>query len=201
LGDRFGRGPVYLTGMLLFSLGAVACYFSSTYEKLLLSRFFQAVGASMMMASGPALIKMVFPAGHLGRSLGMVGVATACGLLTGPFVSGLILSNFDWQTIFLVTLPVSLSVLLFGRVYLLGRMPVQNSSPAIPFDWKGSSCWVVMAVLGVWAFHRIDLLLNVSTAAIFVLLVLFGVLFLRIERRKTRSCRCRYSLSNTSGWG
>lgn len=183
LGDRLGRGPVYLAGMLLFSLGAVACYMSSTYEKLLLSRFFQAVGASMMMASGPALIKMVFPAGQLGRSLGMVGVATACGLLTGPFVSGLVLGNFEWRAIFLVTLPVSLSVLFFGWVYLLGRMPVQKPAPVASFDWQGSTCWVAMAVLGVWVFHRIDLLLNISTVAIFVLLVLFGILFIRIEKK------------------
>lgn len=185
LGDRLGRGRVYLAGMLLFSLGAVTCYFSSTYERLLLSRFFQALGASMMMASGPAIIKMVFPPGHLGRSLGLVGVATACGLLTGPLVSGLVLGTFSWQTIFLVTLPVSITAFLYGQVYLLGRMPLQKVTPGSSFDWQGSCCWVVMAVLCVWVFHRVDLLLNVFNATLFILLALLVLLFIRIEKRAT----------------
>ncbi|EKD39738.1 MAG: MDR-type permease [uncultured bacterium] len=182
LGDRLGRANVYLGGMAVFSLGAVACYGSSTFHTLLLSRFAQALGASMMMASGPAIIKMVFPAAYLGRSLGMVGVATACGLLTGPFVSGLILASFSWQAIFLVTLPVSGAVLLAGWIYLLDRIPTNNSA-VVAFDWQGSSCWVIMAVLCVWIFHRVDILLAPSNIALFIFLVVLIFLFIRLERK------------------
>ena len=185
LGDRLGRARVYLSGMLLFSCGAIACYSSATYALLLLSRFLQALGASMMMASGPALIKMVFPADHLGRSLGLVGVATASGLLTGPLVSGLLLSKFNWQTIFLVTLPVSITVLLIGRFYLLARLPRQNSLAIAAFDLRGSCCWVVVAILSVWVFHRVDLILNPVNLALFIVLVVFVLLFIRIEHKAT----------------
>ena len=181
LGDRLGRAKVYLSGMAVFSLGALACYGSATFPTLLLSRFVQALGASMMMASGPAIIKMVFPAGYLGRSLGMVGVATACGLLTGPYVSGLILANFSWQAIFLVTLPVSGAVLLAGWLYLLNRIPTNNSA-VVAFDWQGSMCWVVMAVLCVWIFHRIDILLHPFNIALFILLIVLIFLFIQLER-------------------
>jgi MFS family permease len=183
LGDRLGRGKVYLAGMLLFSLGGMACYFAATYGLLLLSRFFQALGASMMMASGPALIKMVFPTRYLGRSLGLVGVATACGLLTGPVVSGFILGISSWQSIFLVTLPVSIPALLIGRVYLLGRMPTQTINVVRPFDWQGSCCWVVMAILCVWVFHRVDILLNPFNITLFLLLVGLVFVFIRLEKR------------------
>lgn len=184
LGDRLGRAKVYLTGMAVFSLGALSCYSSLTFPILLLSRFMQALGASMMMASGPAIVKMVFPASHLGRSLGLVGVATACGLLTGPLISGLILARFPWQTIFLVTLPVSGAVLLASWLYLLGRIPAQNSTAAV-FDWLGSICWVVMAVLCVWTFHRVDLLLHPQSLVLVAGLVLFIGLFIRLERKAT----------------
>ncbi len=181
LGDRVGRGKIYLSGMAIFSIGALACYCSSTFFALLSGRFIQAFGASMMMASGPAIIKMVFPVGYLGRSLGMVGMATACGLLTGPFVSGMVLAHFSWQVIFLVTLPVSGTVLLAGWTYLLGRIPAQTFD-GVSFDWAGSSCWVAMAVSCVWIIHRVDLLLHPLNIALVLFLIVLVGLFVRIEK-------------------
>ena len=152
LADRLGRGNIYLSGMATFSLGALACYFSTTYEWLLVCRFIQALGASMMMSSGPAIIKTVFPADHLGRSLGLVGIATACGLLTGPYVSGLLLSFYSWRAIFLITLPVSIMTVLLGTFFLLEKLGQGSDVSSQTFDWKGSCCWVVMAIFGVSIF-------------------------------------------------
>ena len=76
----------------------------------------------MMMSSGPAIIKTVFPDHHLGRSLGLVGIATAGGLLTGPFVSGLVLSLYSWRAIFLITLPVSIITVVLGKFFLLDHL-------------------------------------------------------------------------------
>ena len=49
LSDRFGKGKMYLLGMLVFSMGSVACYLASTLFLLIFCRFIQASGASMMM--------------------------------------------------------------------------------------------------------------------------------------------------------
>ncbi|MCP4343623.1 MAG: MFS transporter, partial [Desulfobulbaceae bacterium] len=149
LADRLGRGNIYLAGMAIFTLGALACYFSTSFERLLFSRFIQALGASMMMSSGPAIIKTVFPPDHLGRSLGLVGIATACGLLTGPFVSGQLLSMYSWRSIFLITMPVSIMTVLLGKFFLLEQLSQVNKGSVKQFDWQGSCCWVLMVILGV----------------------------------------------------
>jgi len=112
ISDRYGKGNVYLSGVLIFCVGAISCSFSTGFERLLLSRFVQAIGASMMMSSGPAIIKAVFPVDKLGRSLGLVGIATASGLMSGPMVSGLLLTYFSWKAIFLVTVPVAVIIFL-----------------------------------------------------------------------------------------
>ncbi len=183
LADRLGRGNIYLSGMALFTLGALACYLSSSYEWLLFSRFIQALGASMMMSSGPAIIKTVFPVDHLGRSLGLVGIATACGLLTGPFVSGLLLSMYSWRAIFLITLPVSIMTVLLGKFFQLDHIGQLKKQSAEQFDWRGSCCWVAMVVLGVSIFHRLDLFLSMSTVPLFFGFGSFLYLFIRIERK------------------
>ncbi|MBU1567077.1 MAG: MFS transporter [Proteobacteria bacterium] len=183
--DRLGRGNIYLTGMLVFSVGSLACYFSSSYQSLLASRFLQALGASMMMSSGPVLIKMVFPADHLGRSLGLVGIATASGLLAGPFISGLLLSMFSWREIFLVSLPVSIMVLFVGRFFILPRLSQPDAKqPMRPFvfDWRGSCCWVAMVVLGMVIFHRLDRFLSFANILSLVLFAGLVVAFIRIEK-------------------
>ena len=119
ISDRYGKGDVYLMGVLIFCLGSVGCAFSSSFERLLLGRFVQGIGASMMMSSGPAIIKAVFPADNLGRSLGLVGIATAAGLMSGPLVSGLLLTHFSWGAIFLVTVPFCALIYFFGRIFLI----------------------------------------------------------------------------------
>lgn len=181
--DRLGRGNIYLTGMFLFSVGSLCCYFSLSYERLLATRFLQALGASMMMSSGPALIKMVSPAAHLGRNLGLVGIATACGLLSGPFVSGLLLSMFSWQAIFLVSLPVSITVLLAGLFFVHRRLPQSDSVAAFSFDWQGSCCWVAIVVIGLSVFHRLDQFFSVFNILSIALLAAIGALFLRVEKK------------------
>jgi len=168
--------------MLLFSLGSLACYFAPSYPVLLVSRFFQALGASMMMSSGPALIKMVFPADHLGRSLGLVGIATACGLLSGPFISGIMLSMFSWRAIFLVSLPVSVTVLLLGRFFILHRLPPAGSRALFAFDWLGSCCWVTIVVLGLSLFHNLERFFSLYHSVTFALFVALVIAFIRVEK-------------------
>ena len=65
--NRWGCGNVYARGMLLFTIGSLLCGVADNIWLLILFRFIQALGASMMMATGPALIKLVFPAERLGR--------------------------------------------------------------------------------------------------------------------------------------
>ena len=185
LADRLGRGNIYLSGMAIFTLGAFACYLSTSYQLLLLSRFFQALGASMMMSSGPAIIKTVFPPDHLGRSLGLVGIATACGLLTGPFVSGLLLSIYSWRAIFLITVPVSIVTVLLGKFLLLEQLNQVYRRSTQQFDWKGSFCWVVMVVLGVNIFHRFDRFLGPSNVLLLLCFSTLLYLFIRIEKKAT----------------
>ena len=118
--NNWGCSNVYSRGMLLFTIGSLLCGMAYNIWLLILFRFVQALGASMMMASGPALIKLVFPAERLGRGLGLVGVATSLGLMAGPVVSGLILRWLHWRMIFWVTVPVGLFFYLSGRRMLSG---------------------------------------------------------------------------------
>ena len=52
----------YMIGFSLFTVGSLACALSLSIYQLVASRVLQGIGASFLMASGPALITRAFPA-------------------------------------------------------------------------------------------------------------------------------------------
>ncbi|GAB4340302.1 MAG: MFS transporter [Desulfobulbaceae bacterium] len=150
----WGCGKVYVRGMLLFACGSLLCGLSWNVWSLILFRFCQALGASMMMATGPALVKMVFPPDRIGRGLGLVGVATSLGLMTGPVISGLLLRWLEWRAIFWVTVPVGVFFFLQNRRVISscgspsGEMDRVSPLAAIP-DLPGAVMWAGMVGLTI----------------------------------------------------
>ncbi len=183
IADIWGRGQIYLKGMLLFAAASLGCYFSPALAPLLFFRCLQGLGAAMMMSSGPAIIKMVFPADQLGRGLGLIGLATSCGLMCGPVVSGFLIHYYSWHLIFLVTLPVSLLMCIVGHTSLLSYLPNMVRMQKRCFDWRGFFLWGVLVVF----FVSIVSLAEGMTGWHFVIAAfLFTTLlaiFLKIERQ------------------
>lgn len=162
LSIRYGQGKIYNLGVLIFAIGSLLCFLAPDIYLLIFFRFVQALGASMMMAMGPALIKSFFPHEQLGRGLGQIGIATSLGLMAGPAISGLLIRWSHWRVIFLITVPVGL------LVYLIGRNGLNNSGPANQamtagddehrFDRLGALLWTVAISLTLFiATHATSL--------------------------------------------
>ncbi len=182
LGDLFGRGRFYASGMVLFAMGSLACAVAPALAWLIVARWLQALGAAMMMAIGPALISKAFPVHHLGRGFGLIGVAVSLGLMTGPVVGGLLLEVASWRLLFLITVPVGGLCALLALLVL----PLEgNPQPDGPFDWPG-------AILMGAGLILLSLTVNQATATAWSLAslapgltgtMLAAFLFLRAEHR------------------
>lgn len=185
LGDRIGKNRIYSGGLLLFALGSLACAMAGSLAALVASRCGQALGAAMMMSTGPAIIKQTFPPNQLGRSLGLIGVAVSLGLMSGPALGGIIMEFYSWRAIFLVTVPVGVVFFLFARAVI----PV-SPRPETPhrFDWAGVLLWGL-------ALLFLSLAISQATAADrsslrVVLLLAAGLLaslcFVKVEKASPR---------------
>lgn len=106
LADIYGKKRIYNTGFVVFTLFSVACGLASSVYMLIAMRVFQAVGASMLLALGPAIIAEAFPPRERGKALGVSGAVVSIGIVTGPTVGGLLIENLSWHWIFFVNLPV-----------------------------------------------------------------------------------------------
>jgi len=150
LSKRHGQGRIYNLGALIFSIGSLLCFLAPNISLLIFFRFIQALGASMMMAMGPALIKAVFPHKQLGRGLGQIGIATSLGLMAGPAISGLLIRWSHWRIIFLITVPVGLAVYLMGHRTRIMTQRDKTDAPDSPteqmdhtFDTMGAILWTI----------------------------------------------------------
>jgi EmrB/QacA subfamily drug resistance transporter len=150
LADRFGRRRVFASGMLVFALGSLACALAPQLHWLVLARLGQALGAAMMMATGPAMVKEIFPPGQLGRGLGLIGVAVSLGLMAGPAIGGFLLETFSWRAIFLVTVPVGMALSLPA----LRLLPADRAVGRRRFDGLGALLWLLALTLIVVALSR-----------------------------------------------
>jgi DHA1 family bicyclomycin/chloramphenicol resistance-like MFS transporter len=103
LSDRFGRRPVVVGGLALYTVASFACALAPTIEVLLAARALQAFGA----ASGNVMSRAIARDAMDGASLARVNayISTGQGLspALAPFLGGLLTEWGDWTWTFHVT--------------------------------------------------------------------------------------------------
>lgn len=143
LGDRVGRRSSYVAGFAVFAGGAALCGAAQGVLELMIFRALQALGAAMLIASGPAVIAETQKGGR-GQALGLVAIAVAAGLTVGNVLGGIIVEFLGWRWIFLVNVPVGVAGVLMARAYVpQTRLPVA-------IDWTGA-VFFAAAVLSLLA--------------------------------------------------
>ncbi len=134
LGDRFGKTLVFQTGMLLFIVGSLACALSPTLIILILSRVFQAGGASLMTANGLALVTYFTTPENRGRAIGMNSIVLATALGSGPVLGGVLTQYYGWNSIFMINIPIG----IVGLIVVHNVVPNTDRVYETRFDYVGA---------------------------------------------------------------
>jgi EmrB/QacA subfamily drug resistance transporter len=143
LSDQFGRKSVFQTGFVIFIIGSGMCGLSPTLQWLIFSRMVQAVGASMLMANGPAIITSAFPSTERGSALGVLAMVVSAGLISGPSIGGLLITTLGWQSIFWINVPFGISGAILVHKHL-ATDPIPRVRP--PFDWAGALLQTIVLI-------------------------------------------------------
>ena len=112
LADMLGRKPIFLAGLIIFTLGSVLCGLAPSLWLLILARLFQGIGAALIFSVNVAMITSTFPSNERGLALGLNAVVVSLGVATGPTIGGIITQYLTWRWIFYVNVPISIVVLL-----------------------------------------------------------------------------------------
>ncbi|MDN3250842.1 MFS transporter [Streptomyces sp. ZSW22] len=111
--DRIGRKRVFMTGLVVFTLGSLLCSLAPDLSSLVVFRMIQAVGGSMLNPVAMSIITNTFTdPRERARAIGVWGAVVGISMAAGPLVGGLLVESVGWRSIFWVNLPVGLAALL-----------------------------------------------------------------------------------------
>jgi len=125
-GRRFGGRRVYLTSLVLFTLGSVLCGLADSAGQLIAFRVVQGIGGGMLMPTGQIILVKAAGPKALPRVMSAIGVPIVLAPIFGPTVGGLLLEHVSWQSIFLINAPIG--VLTFAAALrLLPKDPPEGA--------------------------------------------------------------------------
>ncbi|MHA1632244.1 MAG: MFS transporter [Candidatus Freyarchaeota archaeon] len=111
--DIYGRKRIFIYGVLLYTASSLLSALSNSTEQFICFRVLQGIGGAMIFSTIPAILTSVFPVGERGRALGLNVASVYLGFSIGPILGGLLTQSFGWRSIFLMSLPVGLTITAF----------------------------------------------------------------------------------------
>jgi EmrB/QacA subfamily drug resistance transporter len=143
--DLFGRRRMFYLGTLLFSGASLLCAIAPTSEALIGARAIQGIGGAILSPATLAIIATSFDEGApRNRALGAWGAVGAIGATAGVLLGGILTEAFSWPAIFVINIPIGLSIVLFStRLIPEGRSESENRH----FDLPGA----ILVTLGMSA--------------------------------------------------
>jgi EmrB/QacA subfamily drug resistance transporter len=109
--DRLGRRRVFLAGLLVFTAASLGAALAPSPAVLLVARAGQGVGAAMLSPAALSLITTLFPDGReRQRALAAWAAVAASGGAFGVLAGGALTETLGWEGIFLINIPVGISV-------------------------------------------------------------------------------------------
>ncbi|HEF4761947.1 TPA: MFS transporter [Pseudomonas putida] len=182
LGDLLGRRRLLLTGIAVFTLASAFCGLAPSLDLLIGARALQGLGAAIMMALTLAFVGDTVAKDKTGSAMGLLGTMSAIGTAMGPSLGGLLIGEFGWRGIFLITVPPGLLTLLLVLRFLPADQPGAKTSRSM-FDPLGTlllaltlAAYALAMTLGHSHFGPLNIALLLAAC--------FGVgLFVRVEQR------------------
>jgi ACDE family multidrug resistance protein len=164
-------------GFAMYALGGLLCSLSPTLWTLLGSRVVQGVGAAFLTPIIMAMIGELVPERHVGKAIGLLGVAYTVGVTLGPLISGLIEIHYGWPGFFYFLSALSLIAgVLYGissevtqrekhrQAGVLGILPILKNALVQPgvLYLSFSAFSLFIAYIGIMTFTTDHLKSNLN---------------------------------------
>ena len=151
LGDRYGRRPALIVGLLGFAAASVVGALVTSSGALIAARFGMGAFAALIFPTTLSIISNTFTdRRQRAAALGGWGAVVGVGVASGPVTGGLLLEHFYWGSIFLALVPLALIATVLAFVLV-----PESRDPAVPaLDKRGLV--VSMAMLGTLTYTVIE---------------------------------------------
>ena len=173
LGEKFGRKPLILFGILLYGAASTLAGFAPNMEFHVVMRGCQGLGQGFIIANILACFAEFFDEAGRAKSMGMYGTLTGVVWIIAPITGGIVGDLLGWRPVFYAALPLAIVVFLI----LLWAMPnIKRAKSSAGIDWAGELLliiWVTCIVFGLsWMGTK-----GIGDPSVIGLLVAFAIAF------------------------
>lgn len=113
LSDMYGRKPLLLSGVVIFTIGSLLSGVSSSVEWLIVWRALQGIGGGVITANAFTIIGDLFPVNERGKWQGLFGAVFGMSSVIGPLLGGWLTDGAsffgmttDWRWTFFINVPI-----------------------------------------------------------------------------------------------
>lgn len=166
LADRYGRKPVLMAGLTLYTVFAALCAFSTSFETLLLARFLTGLGAASTRVLTISIVRDCYAGRQMARVMSLAFIVFLATPVIAPSLGQAIMLFASWRWIFGVLSIFGLAVMAWAAIKLPETQHVEDRIP--------------ISVRGVTSAFRISLsdrvAMGYTIASTLVVAGLFGFL-------------------------
>jgi drug resistance MFS transporter, drug:H+ antiporter-2 family len=196
LSDMYGRRPILITGVAIFTLGSLLSGMSPTIEWLIAWRALQGVGGGIITSNAFTIVGDLFSPRERGKWQGIVGAVFGMSSVVGPLLGGWLTDGqsifgltTDWRWTFLINVPIG----ILAAIVIMMQLPNIKHDKEHHLDVKGALLLsialasVVLAVDNTEIFFAglIDagISLGFIKGTLWVIVMATTSLFIVVERR------------------
>jgi EmrB/QacA subfamily drug resistance transporter len=185
LGDGLGKRKLFSIGITLFFFGTLLCLTANTLVTLILGRMLQGVGTAGVNPLCLAVIAELFADKERSRALATWSSTGPATGMIAPFMGGLLVDFFGWQSMFWTGILASVVAMWVVRGYVPRLRPKVAPGFLRKFDWIGlallsGAIVMLVAYLSSRSLTGVEPLMDWRLA---LATVAFGVAFWVWERR------------------
>jgi len=188
LGDRYGQRPVFLIGVSAFAVSSLIAVVAPSFEVLAASRVLQAVSGALVSTTSVALVRALSPADRRGAAFGLFDMLVSTSATIGPFIGGLLVGAFGWQSLFLLAVPVAVFAAILVAVLVpadTGRHEPRSGVRTPGIDVPGLVLLAAMLIALLVAIRSLGGMSGIGLLAAIAVIPLLTV-FVRYELRAER---------------
>lgn len=194
--DIFGRRPVLLSGVIIFTVASLLSGLSANIEQLIGFRALQGFGGGIIMANAFTIIGDLFSPRERGRWQGVFGAVFGLASVVGPLLGGWLTDGHqvfglttDWRWTFWINIPVG----IFAAVIIGFFSPAIRHAAKPRIDYAGAVALVIALASLVLAVDNPNVVfrflidagwsLDAIKMILYTIFIVGVIIFIAIERR------------------
>ncbi len=136
LSQQFGRRNYFAASVILFTVCSFLCGNAHGIWELVAFRFLQGVGGGALLVTSQTIITESYPVEKRGMAQAIYGLGVIIGPTLGPPLGGYIVTNYTWDWIFYINIPIGIVATLLTLQFI--KSPKYAEKRKVnEVDWLG----------------------------------------------------------------